>query len=187
MQQRNCIYDRISIAGWGGETLFWNIVERNKHFGVIDDNGKFLADCVYESFEDPCFDEFLALKKDGLYVFVNIDGEVVASEIESFEYVCDILVAKKGGLYGLFDSKGNSVTDFIYDSVSKDNDSWLKVCKNGLWGIIDESGKVVVECLFESMEKEDSDSESSYTFKKKHKLFPNSDEFNDNSANDFPF
>ena len=183
----DCIYDRISIAGWGGETLFWNIVERNKHFGVIDDNGKFLADCVYESFEDPCFDEFLALKKDGLYVFVNIDGEVVASGIESVEKVCGILVAKKGGLYGLFDSKGNSVTDFIYDSVSNDNDSWIKVCKNGLWGLIDESGKVVVECLFDSIERKDSDTESSYTLKKKHKLFPNSDDSNSIDPSDLPF
>ena len=77
------------------------------------------------------------------YKYYDLNGE----EKQNTEILKDnkIFLSKKDGKYGYVDSKGNKVTEFIYDDATEQNEyGFAAVKKDGLWGSLDENGKEVI-------------------------------------------
>lgn len=60
--------------------------------------------------------------------------------------------AKKNGKWGVIDTRGRTVIDFVYDKIDATYSSFLKIHKGAYWGIIDcNTRKEVVSCKYDEV------------------------------------
>ena len=88
-------------------------------------------------------EEYIRMRINDEYKYYNLNGEEI-SNIQALKKNT-IFLSKKDGKYGYVDKKGNSVTEFIYDDATEQNEyGYVAVKKNGLWGSLDKNGKEVI-------------------------------------------
>lgn len=88
--------------------------------------------------------KYIKMRIDQEYIYYNLQGEET-SNIQILKNNT-IFLDKKDGKYGYVDKKGNSVTGYIYDDATEQNEyGFAGVKKDGVWGAIDKEGKEVVE------------------------------------------
>ena len=89
-------------------------------------------------------EEYIRMRVNDEYKYYNLNGEEI-SNIQALKNNT-IFLSKKDGKYGYVDKKGNSVTEFIYDDATEQNEyGYAAVKKDGLWGSIDKAGKEIIE------------------------------------------
>ncbi len=89
-------------------------------------------------------EEYIRMRINDEYKYYNLNGEEI-SNIQALKKNT-IFLSKKDGKYGYVDKKGNSVTEFIYDDATEQNEyGYAAVKKDGLWGSIDKAGKEIIE------------------------------------------
>lgn len=89
-------------------------------------------------------ESYIRMRIGDQYKYYNFDGD----EKTNIELLNEntIFLSKKDGKYGYVDKKGNSVTEYIYDDATEQNEyGYASVKINGLWGSIDKDGKQVIE------------------------------------------
>lgn len=120
----------------------------------------------------------LSCEENGKYGLINFSGEkltnAIYDEVSSLENKPGCILVKKDNLYGVVDSKGNTIIDVKYNSIKGDEyssaeDGYLKTgyiisdkTSSGImYGYIDYNGKVLVSPKYESvsraLEYEDDD------------------------------
>ena len=89
-------------------------------------------------------EEYIRMRINDEYKYYNLNGEEI-SNIQALKKNT-IFLSKKDGKYGYVDKKGNSVTEFIYDDATEQNEyGYAAVKKDGVWGSIDKDGKEIIE------------------------------------------
>ena len=83
-----------------------------------------------------------------------------------------LLAVKKGDKWGFVDTKGNEVTDFLYDPYEQNDvyeemeykysiytavNGYIAVLKDGKWGLIDTQGNTVVEATYDGISQVNPD------------------------------
>lgn len=137
----------------------WYMAEvTDTRYGLLDlETGQMVSDFVYDNFDTRNgFQEgLLAVKKDGLWGFVDEDGNVIIDflydpyDVETFDYITEVLTFEyvytatngyiavlQNGKWGLIDTEGNVVVETAYDGISQVNPDgmfWLK--ENGSWSL----------------------------------------------------
>lgn len=74
-----------------------------------------------------------------------VDEGIWANCVES-----GVAIAQKQGKYGLVDSRGNVVSDYQYDHISKFFDGLAIATKEGKWGYVDRSGKRIIPLEYDN-------------------------------------
>lgn len=84
-----------------------------------------------------------------------------------------VLAVKKGNKWGFIDTKGNEITEFLYDPYEQNDDyeeveykysiftaanGYIAVLKDGKWGLIDIQGNTVVETSYDGISQVNPDS-----------------------------
>ena len=110
------------------------LIENNNKLGIMSKNGETKVQIMYDSIELMDSDAGLyVVKKDNKYGVLDLNGEVkiyiendeIGMDISKFEknniknkYLLaeNLIPARKGELWGLYDKNGNKVVDYIYDS-----------------------------------------------------------------------
>ncbi len=100
----------------------------------VFDNAKAASDLKMPG---DCF----VVSKEGLWGFINTDGENITDFIYEDAYIMNngIAAVKKDGKAGYIDSTGKKLCPFIFDETRtiQNNVAWVKY--NGKWGILDAS------------------------------------------------
>ena len=117
-----------------------------KACGLIDSKGDTIA--APGRYESISYNEKLgmyAVKMNGLYGFMNADGDlVVYPYYDSYNSLSDGLMAvKKGSLWGYIDRAGNVIIPVQYQKARTFDGGYAAVQDHDGWHIIDTSGKVV--------------------------------------------
>ncbi len=133
-------------------------VETETGIGILDKKMNFLIEPIYEDLEHYEDGEMCAVKKDGLWGFVDIDGEMVLNpkfnEVYPFTYNYNKAIVREGDHWYFIDKKGNKVSDQIYSKLRKGFGSkQMIVEQNGLVGVIDRNEKILFPLVFQSMDK----------------------------------
>lgn len=114
------------------------------------DNYKTVIACQYD--EANSFSEGLAgVKKNGLYGFINKEGEVVIDF--QFEFILDfsegLAAVVKRGDYGFINKKGELIIDYQYDGAENFSEGLAAINMGGMYlgkdGYIDKTGQVVLD------------------------------------------
>ncbi|HNY05904.1 MAG TPA: WG repeat-containing protein [Candidatus Egerieousia sp.] len=106
-------------------------VKRGEKYGAINKNGKIVIPVRYENMDHSCRNRFYA---DAL--------EVKASKFNEKCFSVEI-----NGKWGVVDTSGNIIVQFVYDGSVDFSNGYAIVGKNKKYGIIDSTGKIVVPCL----------------------------------------
>ena len=134
----------------------------------LDNDGKQQSAQVYEDILFPSiFGEFISLKKQGKWGFVNHHLQtIIPFEYQSaFTFSEELAAVKKAGKYGFINTSGDTVIPFEYDDAKIDSQDptvlWdnpyqfkkgvAAVKKNGQWGAIDKQGKIVVPFIYDKV------------------------------------
>lgn len=91
---------------------------------LIDVTGAKVSDAVYED------------------IILNVDGTHIKK---------GVMLAKKDGVYRIFDSKGNPVSDFSCSDIDVvTDDGLIAYCNNGKWGFVNTSGEQLILPTYEA-------------------------------------
>ena len=130
------------------------IVEVNKKYGIISENGKELSKIDYDYIDMRCRNGIFEVKRDGKYGFINDSGKEVCDI--KYERVCDYTygyaIVKLHQKYGFIDESGKEICDICYDEVSDFDESGKAVVRKGdKYGLIDQSGNVVCNFIYDEI------------------------------------
>lgn len=112
----------------------------------------------------------LSYEENGKYGLINFSGEkltnAIYDEVSSLVNKPGCILVKKDNLYGIIDSKGNTIIDVKYNSIKGDEyssakDGYLKTgyiisnkTSSGImYGYIDYNGKLLIEPKYESVSR----------------------------------
>ena len=139
------------------------------------DNDKWIHAYFTTSFDKNCYAK---VKKDGKWGLITINGEIaipcIYDEIYNFEYSESFrfdgspridfwdyegktAVVKKNGKWGLINTKGKVIADFIYEEFFIPYSAILffndiaAVKKDGLWGFLNKKGKPITSFIYEAV------------------------------------
>lgn len=167
-------YDNITYLTNSGDFL----VVSNKKVGVINKNKETRVQLIYDSIELMDSDAGLyVVKRDNKYGVIDTKGNVkiyvehdqIGIDASKFEendiknkyiLVDNLIPAKKGSTWGLYNKNGELIVDFEYDSFgyitssNKDamnllvvpNYNVIVTCKDKKYGIINSSGETLIQC-----------------------------------------
>ena len=92
------------------------------------------------------------VKVDGKYGYINEQGQWIIPAVLSegeFWATEGVVVGKKEGLWGCFDTNGKIRIPFIFDKVGELHDGLLPVKKDGKWGYYNKEGQEIVARQYE--------------------------------------
>lgn len=95
----------------------------------------------------PFSEDLACVKKDGLYGFINKDGEIVIEPTyDSPNYFYNgVTVIQKDGLFGMIDRENNIIIPFEYEEITPATANYLCVKKEGKYGCINYKGETVID------------------------------------------
>lgn len=133
-------------------------IYKDGKYGFIDQNGKLVIDCIYESVtisgncqDDNFVDGFAHVvihKKHGVvHGFINYKGEWFDKRPAEFtEGFLKILESQTF----LFNKNGSEdVNVNVYERVGKLQDGFAWVRRNGKFGFVDKNGLLVIDCIYD--------------------------------------
>ncbi len=95
--------------------------------------------------------EFLAFKKEGLWGFIDRNGNTLIKAqydfVENFSEGLALVI--KDGMAGFINKSGENTIPLIYEDANSFNEGLAAVSKDGLWGMIDRSNKEIIPINFE--------------------------------------
>lgn len=132
---------------------------KNKGITIFNTNGKILIDSIQEITD--LSNEYILLKRNGKWGFINKKGEIVIDFIYGVEKVHQFDVPlvgyfneglapfKKDGLWGFINTRNEVVIEPKYKKVNNFSEGLAGVSVNGKeWGFIDKSGHYLIEPKF---------------------------------------
>lgn len=155
------------------EEIKYNILEQNKKYGVIDNQGNVLIESIYDNIQIPnpskpvfiCMKDYdMASKQYNIKVYNDRKEEILGqysdvqalpTEITSdgIPYEKSVLRYKENDKYGLISLEGKKIIDPIYDSITAMNlrEGILLVKKDDKFGLINIKGKVVINPAYDQI------------------------------------
>lgn len=105
---------------------------------LVDTNGKKVSDEAFEEAEMFMSKGYAAVKKDGLWGFVDMDGKlVIPCQYEgAHSFTMDMAAVKKDGLWGYIDTEENVLIDYTFEDAKHINDAGNAFVDNGRGWII---------------------------------------------------
>ena len=129
-------------------------VRLDNNYGLIDDNGKFITEIIYEAITPFCKENLISVRMNSKSGYIDPTGKMVIpfiySQIEPFSE--GLSAVQKDGKWGYINPMGETVIPFIYDSADRFKKGFAQVKRDGKWGRIDLSGNEVVKPVYEKME-----------------------------------
>lgn len=124
---------------------------------VIPDSSKAIFICTTDVDYDKGTYSTKVLNEKNEEIFTDFD---LIQAVENYDssnnlwYAKDILKASKEGKWGIIDTKGNVIVDFIYDDITalKGVENSLLTEIDGKYGIVDYVGSVIIENEYNSIE-----------------------------------
>lgn len=116
-------------------------VKQDGKWGLITMDGKISIPCIYDDIYE--FDYTKTSRMEGPY-------------IDFWDYKHEIAVVKKNGKWGLINTKGKVVADFIYEDffipqVHLFFNDIATAKKDGLWGFLSKKGKNITPFVYEAV------------------------------------
>jgi len=116
-------------------------VKINGKWGIISIDGSIVIPYIYDEIYD--FDYSITPKMEGPY-------------IDFFDYKGKIAIVKKNNLWGLVNTKGEVLTDFIYEqffipNVRLYHENRAAAMKNGKWGFLNEKGELLDTFIYDAV------------------------------------
>ena len=132
----------------------------NGKWGLIDNEGKFVTDHLYDVLEPFC--EARAAFSDTPVDVVNAldryisrgDGYRIPDDLEKknpSSWACRRFGNWRYGSWGYIDHNGRSITTMRFEAARKFSEGLAGVLVNGKWGFINKDGEVVVEPRFDGV------------------------------------
>lgn len=91
-------------------------------------------------------------KKISEFPFSNVDSRgLVNTKLVNFDegLISTVKMVNGSNLYGIIDTKGNTVIDFTFEELKVPSGGMIAFKKYGKWGFIDYTGKVVIEPTYD--------------------------------------
>lgn len=95
----------------------------------------------------PFNNNIACVKSDGLYGFINKEGEfIIPPTYETAQsFINDMAIVKSNGKYGAININNEEIIPFIYDNISFNFGNYLSVQKDNKYGLIDPKGNTIIE------------------------------------------
>ena len=129
-----------------------SVVRLDSKYGLVDKNGNYIVQPVYDHMGTYFFDGLLLVRNDGKVGFMNDRGEIVIPlQFESASFFSHGLAyAKLDGKYGYINTKGEFVVEPEFeDAGAFTSDGYAKVKLDGKWGYIDRNGEFIAEPAYD--------------------------------------
>ncbi len=125
----------------------------DEKLGYIDQDGNWVIKPEYEAGKE--FDPVSGLarvKKSGVWCYIDKSGEILKVDADSFgDFSEGFADAKKGGLVGFVNKKGEWVIKPQFEAVRDFHNGYAAARLAGKWGVIDKTGKWVIEAKYDSI------------------------------------
>lgn len=136
-------------------------IVKSSKFGLIDEFGKEILPCEYDSITSVMKDVRFA-KRNKKYCVVNKDGEAITECIYAdyaHQEFYNFIPVKLNGKWGFLNYEGKEAIQFKFDELSDIQDSDFVAKYNGQFGVSDYSGKELVpfeydEIMFKPYKKD---------------------------------
>lgn len=140
------------IAGLTEIETFQNDLARVKKgnlFGFIDNKGKTVVPCIYESLDNFSEKNQLAkAKRNNLFGFIDKQGvEIIPciyQSIDDFQASEPFVRAEKNGLWGFVNKQGKEIIPFTYKYLEKLSDDLICAYNGEFWGYINIKNETVI-------------------------------------------
>lgn len=142
----------------GTKNIF--IAKKSKGFNLLKINGDFIDNNLYENLGDFSWNGVAALRKGQFYVFLDTNGNALASIKADFvvRQPAGSFIFKYLGKFGLVSNYGKEVLKPVYDSLVTSRSALYFYFRSGsLWGLIDNYYKIVIPPSFQSISESDED------------------------------
>ncbi|MEC4050086.1 WG repeat-containing protein [Flavobacterium sp. SUN046] len=129
-------------------------------YGLIDNTGTWTTLPIYQSICKSGIDTYYKAYKNNALEIINSNGEKI---IESSEYnylskLNDFLLARIDKKYGLININGETIIDFLYDSIKEYNiGNTFIVKQNDKYGLINIKTGILLEIKYNRIEKIDKE------------------------------
>ncbi len=147
------IYDSIIVHS---EEAGLFVVHQGKKKGLVNKEGKFKIP-LSERFERiiPSDFEFLAVKINGQYGFVDFDGNLrIANRYDSVKnYQNGLAAIMLRSKWGFIDRSENIIIQPYYEEVSQFENGLASIRKNGKWGVLNLKGEEIVAPVYDRVER----------------------------------
>lgn len=129
------------------------MVQKNKKWGLIDENGKVILPF---QFDDMNFIQnsdkklYYVAQYQHKFGYVNKRAEFVVpvKYDKTRSYIEDRLAVKKGNYWGFTDENGNEIITCKYRMVTDFKEGLAAVLEKGKWGYIDKNGNYIIPASF---------------------------------------
>lgn len=120
-------------------------MENSENYAIINS---------YENMEYGIEDGTFAVKKDGLWGYINEEGiEIIKPQYDDYcSFFCGVAAVRKNGKWGFINKQNDIVIPFEYEisEYSSFNDEYAPVGKNNKFGFVDRSGSIAISFKYES-------------------------------------
>ena len=126
-------------------------VSENGNWGYINDKGEEVIPLVYDS-AGTFFNGLAVVRVDSDYYIIDKEGKNILDENYEFirrDKAGDVFIYEKNDKYGLLNSKGEELTDALYDSVKSFSEGLAPVRSGDMYGYINSKGAVVISLEYE--------------------------------------
>lgn len=125
-----------------------------KQYGLIDLNGKRIADTEYDWISELKEGEIYLARKGGRKGILSKDGKsFMAESSKTYQRLYELhegyLAAEIDGQYGFVDTQGRLRISNRYDSVTYFSDGYAAIKLRGRWGYIDKIERLRIQPLYE--------------------------------------
>ena len=155
--------DRFGFIDKYGNEIISHIYERvhyncdlicvfNGKWGILNENGKEIAACIYDEIADFPDGGTILVKKNRKWGHIDTNGNIITPCIydDASYFSNGIALVKSNGKWGIINMNCDEITPFIYDNALLSY-GVIWVCKNKAWGIIDVSGNEIISCVYDEM------------------------------------
>lgn len=138
-----------------GSILNHYLVKLNGKWGIIDYDGSYILEPIYDRIENFNF-EYLSISIDGLWGIVGWNDEIKLPIVYSELRYYDRIFADANGLYGILDDDANIVVEPYYDEIRVSysqvvNNQGYIISKDGQSGLMDQDYNTIIELKYEEM------------------------------------
>ena len=131
------------------------IVVLNGLYGLIDDSGNQILECLWEYLNYPMNGWCLALTKDYQYTFVNLTGEIMNNAL--YEYAEPFIdgyasVIDQEGDFFFINTLGERIQLLGWEAIkTRTKEGLVCVCKNNAWGYVDMGNHQIIDCIWDDV------------------------------------